>query len=273
MNKRETQALLGQFAIRPQHRLGQNFLVDDNLTQRILDAAQVSEQDLAIEIGPGLGALSRHLSQRAGKLVAVEIDPRLIAPLQQVLADAPNSQIIEADAQAVDFSRLEPDWPGETVVLANLPYYITTPIIEKLVCERPQARQFVFMVQKEAAERLLAQPGSKLYGPTAVLLAWHGPAQRLFPLLPQSFWPKPHVDSVVISIGRKPNADPETAQQRKHWLRFLNNCFRQRRKTLGNNLENIGPILEQLGLPSKVRAEQMSLEQFRQIYDLLQSSK
>ncbi|NLO36256.1 MAG: 16S rRNA (adenine(1518)-N(6)/adenine(1519)-N(6))-dimethyltransferase RsmA, partial [Clostridiaceae bacterium] len=130
MNKKETQALLEQFAIRPQHRLGQNFLVDDSLTGRILEEAQISKQDLVIEIGPGLGALSRPLSQTAGKLVAVEIDGRLIAPLRQVLGDAPNSEIIEGDAQQVNFSRLAQDWPHETVVLANLPYYITTPIIE-----------------------------------------------------------------------------------------------------------------------------------------------
>ncbi|MDW7657659.1 MAG: 16S rRNA (adenine(1518)-N(6)/adenine(1519)-N(6))-dimethyltransferase RsmA, partial [Bacillota bacterium] len=203
MNRHETENLLRQFNIRPTHSLGQNFLVDEWVGQHIIQVAGPEHTDQVIEIGPGLGALTRELATAAGRIVAIEIDRHLIPVLEQVLTSYENCLVLNQDALKTDLAVLAEAWQGPTLVIANLPYYITTPIIEKILCELPECRRLVFTVQKEAADRLLTGPGSKAYGPTAILLALHGAAIRGLTVPPAAFWPRPHIDSAVLVIERE----------------------------------------------------------------------
>jgi 16S rRNA (adenine1518-N6/adenine1519-N6)-dimethyltransferase len=279
MDRHETEKLLRQFGIRPTHSLGQNFLVDERVGQHILQMAGPERDDQVIEIGPGLGALTRELAAAAGRIVAVEIDRHLIPVLEHVLMISDNCQILNQDALNTDLAALAAEWPGPTLVTANLPYYITTPIIEKILCELPECRRLVFTVQKEAADRLLAGPGSKAYGPAAILLALHGTAKCSLIIPPAAFWPRPHIESTVLVIAREtttPGAGqlPSAPHDRRQFLRFLNQCFRQRRKKLANNLpalpdRPIRAILEQGGLSPDIRAEQMAPDQFLVLWHLL----
>jgi 16S rRNA (adenine1518-N6/adenine1519-N6)-dimethyltransferase len=279
MDRHETEMLLRQFGIRPTHSLGQNFLVDERVGQHILQLAGPERDDQVIEIGPGLGALTRELAATAGRIVAVEIDRHLIPLLEQVLMKCDNCRILNQDALKTDLAALAAEWPGPTLVAANLPYYITTPIIEKILCELPACRRLVFTVQKEAADRLLAGPGSKAYGPAAILLALHGAAKCSLTIPPAAFWPRPHIESTVLVINRETrvpgnNQLPSAPQDRRQFLRFLNQCFRQRRKKLANNLpalpdRPIREILEQSGLSPDIRAEQMAPDQFLVLWHLL----
>lgn len=281
MDRQETEALLKQFGIQPTHSLGQNFLVDPLVAGRILSACALTPDNQVIEIGPGLGAMTRLAAQTAGRVAAIEIDRHLIPVLKQVLAAFPHCRVIHQDALKTDIGSLADGWSGETIVLGNLPYYITTALIEHVLCDLPMARRCVFMLQKEAADRLLRGPGTKSYRPTTILLALHGSSRCLFQVSPEAFWPRPHIASTVILIEKAGHAAdcPDsrldgcfTSDRQTRWLflRFLERCFRQRRKKLSHNLPcgmGLSPasLLEQAGLEAAVRAEQV---QPRQFYDL-----
>jgi len=276
MNRQETLAILEQHGIRPTRSLGQNFLTDDRVVERICQCAALSENDLVLEIGPGIGGLTRAMARQAGRVVAIEIDRHVMPALRDVLADRHNCTILHMDALEADLAALAADWSGPVKVVANLPYYITTPLISKALVELPQCTQMVLMIQKEAAARVSATPGSKQYGPLAVLAACFGKARRELVVSPGSFYPQPGVDSCVISLTR------ENKMQLAHWpafQRFLEACFAQRRKTLANSLRAAGypadqlarlpAILAGLGLPDNVRAEMLTAEQFIVLSDEL----
>lgn len=277
MDLAQTKALLAQYDIRPTRSLGQNFLVDDRVVARICTLANLQPTDLVIEIGPGIGHLTRSLSQLAGRVITIEIDRHVLPALTAVMAGQANFTLIHADALQVAFADLTAGWPGPVKVIANLPYYITTPLITKIVREIPSFTRLVFMVQLEAAQRLLAQPGSKDYGPLGVLLHCLGSVRRAMNVSAAAFWPRPHVDSAVIEIEPRPS--PVAVADWDAFIRFVEACFQQRRKTLANSLRHdwmhdTGRVepqplvthLAALGLSDRIRAEAMTPTQFVQLY-------
>jgi 16S rRNA (adenine1518-N6/adenine1519-N6)-dimethyltransferase len=276
MNQAETKRLCTRYQILPSHHWGQNFLVDERIIDRICLAAEADQQDLVLEIGPGLGHLTRALADTAGRIIALEIDERFLPALAEVLADRPNSCVIAGDALRIPLADLTRDWSGSVLLAANLPYYITTPLIEKSLCELPHCRRFLFMLQRDAADRLLAAPGSRAAGPLAILAALHGPARRLLTVSAASFWPQPHVDSCVVVIDRDSATAAAAPIDRPAFYRLLGSCFAQRRKTLLNSmrqsgtqperLETVRAGLAALGRPSDVRAEQLSLAEWLTLY-------
>ena len=274
MNQKETRELLELFSLQPIQTLGQNFLVDDNICRRILEQAAPASDDLVLEIGAGLGALTRLAARSAGKVVAIEIDRYVLPALSHVLTGLDNVEIIHADARETDFRQLAAAWSGKVLVLGNLPYYITTPLITKIICELPQARSIILMVQREAAWRLMAPAGSRRYGPLAILAALYGQTEKLADVPRGSFYPQPHVDSVLLRLtGGHDLPDREFAPL----AAFLDRSFTRRRKTLINSWREAGmqtPMLAKSltdgGLPANVRPETVTPQQYLRLFGALQ---
>ncbi len=273
MDRQETLTLLRQFGIQPTRSLGQNFLIDDRITGRICQCAELNSADLVIEIGPGIGNLTRELAARAGRVIAIEIDRHVLPALEASLMACQNCTVIHADALTVDLALLVGDWPGPIKVVANLPYYITTPLIVKILCELSHCEQLVLMIQKEAAGRILTSPNSKQYGPLAILTACFGDASREMIVPAASFFPVPGVDSCIIRIKENHKLQINDWQA---FHRFLESCFAQRRKTLLNCLKAAGykperlnrlpDLLTEMKLAVNARAEMLSCSQFLTIY-------
>lgn len=236
-------------------RLGQHFLRDETILERIAEAAAPEHEALLYEIGPGRGALTRHLAPRCDRLVAVELDRTLIAPLQ---VQFPQVEVVETDVLRFEFPRDE-----QYVVCGNLPYYITSPIVEHVLAIGPGLKRAVFLVQKEVAERLAARPHSRDYGYLSVITQLAGDVEFLFRVPPGSFSPPPKVDSAVVRITPRAGATVP-AELRK----FVSRCFLQKRKTLRNNLANLYPAIE--GRPEAgLRAEQLAMEDFPRLLQAL----
>jgi 16S rRNA (adenine1518-N6/adenine1519-N6)-dimethyltransferase len=238
-------------------RLGQHFLSSGAILERIAAAACPPDTPLVIEIGPGKGALTEHLLRRARRVVAVEIDPAMIEHLRRTFPDEPRLEIFEADALEVDFAR----W-GPAAITGNLPYYVATPILERVA---PVGG--VFLIQKEVAERVTARPGSKAYGYQTVLLGLLARSEILFTVKPGAFRPPPKVDSAVIRLSPHGRAAELGIADPRKFLEFVSACFRQKRKTLRNNLAglNLGESIDAMPEAS-LRAEQLTLEQFAELY-------
>lgn len=275
MDKQETLALCEQFQIRPTKSLGQNFLIQESVSRRIAALADLSSSDLVIEIGPGLGALTVELAAAAGKVIAIEIDRHLIPALQQTMSQFANATIVHEDALKTNLRQMVDGWSGPVKLAANLPYYITTPLIEKMIVDLPQSSSMILMLQEEAADRLLAKPGSKLYSPLAILAAQYGRGEKAFSVPAAAYMPQPHVDSCVVSL----QADPgQTLANWPRYQRFLETCFAQRRKTLLNNLRTVGLTVEQMqdvrrflaasGLSEGVRAEAVGYADFAELFQI-----
>ena len=275
MDKQETLALCEQFQIRPTKSLGQNFLIQESVSRRIAALADLSSSDLVIEIGPGLGALTVELAAAAGKVIAIEIDRHLIPALQYKMSQFANSTIIHEDALKTNLRQLTDGWTGPVKLAANLPYYITTPLIEKMIVELPQSTAMILMLQNEAADRLLAKPGSKLYSPLAILAVQYGRGEKVFSVPASAYMPQPHVESCVVTLT------PAASQPPMNWpryQRFLETCFAQRRKTLLNNLRTVGLTIEQMqdvrrfladrGLAESVRAEAVGAIDFAALFQI-----
>jgi 16S rRNA (adenine1518-N6/adenine1519-N6)-dimethyltransferase len=243
--------------------LGQHFLFQRSILERIAAAACPPDSPLCIEIGPGPGGLTACLLDRCERLVAIELDPGLAAALRLTFERQPRLQVIEADVLQTDLSQ----W-GPAVVCGNLPYYITSPIVEQVLSLPPEILlQAVFLVQKEVADRLAAQPGSRDYGYLTVATQLRCRVERLFVVKPSSFKPPPKVDSAVVRLT--PHAEPPAADARA-FLRFASACFRQKRKTLLNNLSAIYPRELVAVLPEAgKRAEQLSIPDLLRIFGRL----
>lgn len=238
-------------------RLGQHFLTNGAILERIAKAVCPVPEELVVEIGPGRGALTRKLLERAGRVIAIEIDPFLAAHLRQKFAADPRLEVIHADILDVDLTQ----WPGAPIA-GNLPYYITSPIIEKAV--RTHSARAVFLMQKEVAERLTATPGGRDYGYLTVQTALFADARFLFEVAPGAFRPPPKVDSAVVLL--EPHTRDFGAPDRDRFLRFLSQCFRQKRKTLRNNLaEHYGKEVDAWP-EAQLRAEQIGLEKFAEMF-------
>lgn len=213
-----------------------------------------------IEIGPGKGALTAHLAQRAARLIAIEVDPELAAPLRQRF---PDLELVEGDVLGVDLA----PW-GEAVIVGNLPYYITSPILEKTLALGPLLKRAVFLVQREVAERLVAAPGSRDYGYLSVRTQYMARAELLFTVPPKAFRPPPKVDSAVVRLIPRAGLEPDS-----DFLRFAGLCFHQKRKTLRNNLvARYGPLTAEQLPEGGLRAEQLSVAELMAIHQRLKNA-
>ena len=270
--KREvTQYILKRFGLHMNKKLGQNFLIDADVVEEIIDAAQINPDDTVLEIGPGIGTLTQGLLEAGAEVFAVEIDKRLPSILQHTLEGYDNLHIINADILKIDIKELIGNRPFK--VAANLPYYITTPIIMSLLESALPITKIVTMVQKEVAERMTAVPGSKIYGALSVAVQYYSQPQICFNVPPHSFMPSPEVESSVI-VCDVYDKRPVCPIDEKMLFSVVKAAFGQRRKTLNNSLsstgwakEDIKRILLKSGIDEKRRGETLSLQEFVTIAD------
>lgn len=258
-----------------QKKYGQNFLVDSNVLERIIGAARVTAEDCVLEIGPGIGTMTQVLAERAGKVIAVEIDRNLIPILEDTLSPYSNVTIINEDILKLDLKELirEQGEGRPLKVVANLPYYITTPIIMNLLEGGAPIGSITVMVQREVAERMQAGPGTKDYGALSLAVQYYAQPQVVANVPPNCFIPRPNVGSAVICLT-KYDTPPVRCREREMFA-IIRASFNQRRKTLANSLGNAGvlglsrervtEILEEMGLPAMVRGEALTLEQFAEL--------
>lgn len=249
-------------------RLGQHFLVSQSALRRIAEAACPDSQVQVIEIGPGKGALTAWLLDRAEHVIAVELDSRLAVHLRERFGSHPRLLVVEADVLETDLSQ----W-GRAPVVGNLPYYITSPILEKVLRLGPDlVPHAVFLIQREVAERLVARPGTRDYGFLTVQTQFFARPELLFTVPPGAFQPPPKVDSAVVRLTLRPEAERVVTEDTDGFLRFLGRSFAQKRKTLRNNLAGFYGKNALDGLPeASLRAEQLPLEQFAALYRRLAS--
>lgn len=236
-----TQAILRTYHLRAKHSLGQNFLIDLNVLREIMDAADLTKDDDVIEIGPGIGGLTEQLAQRAHRVVAFELDAKLIPVLHQVLKPYPNVKIINQDILKANLPQVIHDEFGDqraVKIVANLPYYITTPIIVELMKGHARFNSMAVTMQKEVADRLVAQPGHKTYGAISVLLQYLNQVKITDLISRKAFFPKPKITSAVVALQRKATLKPEVFDLDK-FQSFVRSCFMHRRKTLQNNLKSL----------------------------------
>lgn len=267
-----------------QKKYGQNFLVEPGILQSIVDAAGITETDAVLEIGPGIGTLTQYLAERAGAVIAVEIDKALIPILGDTLSAYPNVTVINEDILKVDIVRLAEEYNGGKPfkVVANLPYYITTPIIMKLFESHAPLDSITVMVQTEVAERMQTGPGSKDYGALSLAVQYYSKPKIVTHVPPSCFIPRPKVGSTVISLLRYEQPPVRTADE-GFLFALIRASFNMRRKTLVNGLsgaadlhvtkEEAAAALEKMGLPANVRGETLTLEQFAQLGTLLYKEK
>ncbi len=241
-------------------KLGQHFLRNAGVLRRIAEAAVPEPGGVVIEIGPGRGALTRYLLEKARQVVAIEVDAALAGELRRRFAGAPNLEIIRANILDIDLSRYMP-----AAIAGNLPYYITSPILEKVWGLAPWFPRAVFLVQKEVADRLTAEPGNRAYGYLTAATRVFAETRVLCRVSPGSFSPPPKVDSAVVVL--EPHREPLVAEPAR-FLKFLAACFRGKRKTLRNNLRTLYPEISALP-EAQLRAEQLSLEQLVKLYRAL----
>ena len=264
-------AIMARYGLRPQHRLGQNFLVDGRVLDAIIAAAGLDSGDLVLEIGPGLGTLTRRLAASAGRVLCIELDRALVTALQEtVLAEFGNVEIIHGDANRVDLHKLltERLSPGRKAkVVANLPYYITTPLVMRLLEERLPLQRLVVMVQREVADRMVSPPGSKASGALSVAVQYYTEASIVKRVSRAAFLPQPDVDSAVVRMEVRP--EPPVDASPEEFFRVVKAAFGQRRKSLANALTALGvtkdavqEALQAAGIDGNRRGESLSLEEF-----------
>lgn len=263
-----------------QKKFGQNFLIDTTVLERIISSADITGEDCVLEIGPGIGTMTQYLAERAGEVVAVEIDKALIPILEDTLSAYDNVTVINEDILKVDINRIvEERNNGRPIkVVANLPYYITTPIIMGLFESRVPLKSITIMVQKEVADRMQVGPGTKDYGALSLAVQYYAKPKIVANVPPNCFIPRPNVGSAVIRLDRYENPPVHVAEERRMFA-LIRASFNQRRKTLVNGLCNAKELqltkeqvllaLDRMGLPATVRGETLTLEQFACLSNLL----
>ncbi|MCW6664609.1 16S rRNA (adenine(1518)-N(6)/adenine(1519)-N(6))-dimethyltransferase RsmA [Aerococcaceae bacterium NML191219] len=262
--------------------LGQNFLVEPRMLEKMIEAGQVDATTTVIEIGPGIGALTEYLARHAKRVLAFEIDQRFVTILAETLADYDNVQVVHRDILSVDFAEPEFAWlkdEEKLIVVANLPYYITTPIIMNLIASGLPFQSLVMMMQKEVAERMTASVGTKAYNSLTVAIQNEMESDIAFIVPKNVFIPKPNVDSAVLRLKRRSQPQVEVSDN-EAFQRFVQNAFKQRRKTLWNNLksayvneayaaEQLEQALERVGIQATRRAETLTIQEFAQLFEAM----
>ncbi|MDO4619675.1 MAG: 16S rRNA (adenine(1518)-N(6)/adenine(1519)-N(6))-dimethyltransferase RsmA [Lachnospiraceae bacterium] len=279
-NSVHTIAVLKSYGISARKKYGQNFLIDESVLQAAVDAAGVTEDDCVLEIGPGIGTLTQYLAYAAGKVCAVEIDRSLLPILEDTLMGWSNVRVINADVLKLDLRELvmEENAGRPVKVVANLPYYITTPIIMQLFESGAPIKSMTVMVQKEVADRMQAKPGTKDYGALTLAVSYYADPSIVRIVHPSSFLPQPGVDSAVIHLERH-EKPPVEVKDEKILMDLIRASFNQRRKKLTNGITNYAGFsytkeqaeqaVADAGLDPQVRGEQLTLEQFAAIADRL----
>jgi 16S rRNA (adenine1518-N6/adenine1519-N6)-dimethyltransferase len=277
-----TREILEKYGFSFKKSLGQNFLIDTNILRKIVDFAELSEETGAIEIGPGIGALTEQLARRAKKVVAFEIDKRLLPILADTLSPYGNVRIIHKDVLKADIHRViaeEFTDVADIMVVANLPYYVTTPIIMKLLTDRLPIRGIVVMLQKEVADRISAKPGTKDYGSLSIAIQYYTEAETVMTVPRTVFIPQPNVDSAVIRL-KKRQQPPVDVEDEPFFFQVVRASFAQRRKTILNNLvnnlpngkamkEQIERVLTETDIDPRRRGETLTMEEFAALSNAL----
>ena len=278
VDSKETIAVLQKTNFQFKKQFGQNFLIDSSVLDHIISHAKIQKEDLVIEIGPGIGTLTEALCEHAGQVIAIEIDDKLIPILEENLADKENFRLLHQDVLKVNFTELLKEYPDfrSVKVVANLPYYITTPILMSLLEQKLPLSSITVMVQKEVAERMQAGPGSKDYGALSLAVQYYSKPEIVQEVPPHCFIPRPKVSSMVIhlSVYKK---SPVECENPEYLFKTIKASFMQRRKTLVNALaaglgidkEVIKSVLSALSFPENVRGETLSLDEFAEISDNL----
>ena len=279
-NPQETIAVLQKYNFAFQKKFGQNFLIDPRVLEKIIKAAEITEDDCVLEIGPGIGTMTQHLACAAKKVIAVEIDRALIPILQDTLSGWDNVKIINEDVMKVDLAKLAEEENGgkPLKVVANLPYYITTPIIMGLFENHVPLKSITVMVQREVADRMQVGPGTKDYGALSLAVQYYAKPYIVANVPPNCFMPRPKVGSAVIRLERY-EEPPVKVKDEKLMFRIIRASFNQRRKTLANGLKNsaeldftkeeIAAAIAGIGKEPGVRGETLTLEEFARLADEL----
>lgn len=279
-NPKNTIEIIQKYEFMFQKKFGQNFLIDTHVLEKIISSAGVTKDDCVLEIGPGIGTMTQYLAENARQVVAVEIDKNLIPILGETLAEYDNVTIINEDILKVDIKAIADQYnDGRPIkVVANLPYYITTPIIMGLFESGVPIDNITVMVQKEVADRMQEGPGSKDYGALSLAVQYYAEPEIVANVPPNCFIPRPNVGSAVIRLTRHKEM-PVKVNDAEHMFRIIRASFNQRRKTLQNGLNNSPEIpyskekileaIERMGLPATVRGEALSLAQFAELSDIL----
>ncbi|SDQ04345.1 dimethyladenosine transferase [Virgibacillus subterraneus] len=271
---KRTQEILKKYGFSFKKSLGQNFLIDVNILENIIKEVGIDKSTLAIEIGPGIGALTEQLALHADQVIAYEIDQRLLPILEDTLKEYENVQVVhqdilDANVDEIIKNHLKPDQPVH--VVANLPYYITTPILTKLLRDKLPVTSFTVMIQKEVAERMAAKPNNKSYGSLTIAVQYYTNAEVLMNVPKSVFMPQPNVDSSVLRLTTR-DEPPVQVNDEDYFFSIVQACFAQRRKTLRNNLvryfndtydkEMISVILERIGIDGTRRGESLNMQEF-----------
>ena len=279
-NPQETIAVLQRYGFNFQKKYGQNFLIDTHVLDKIIGAAQIGPDDFVLEIGPGIGTITQYLAEAAREVVAVEIDTKLIPILQDTLKEYDNVTVLNEDILKVDIRKIAEEKNGgkPIKVVANLPYYITTPIIMGLFESEVPLDSITVMVQKEVADRMQVGPGTKDYGALSLAVQYYAEPYIVANVPPNCFIPRPAVGSAVIRLTRY-QEKPVKVNDASFMFKIIRASFNQRRKTLQNGLYNSSELripkektvaaLEEMGLTPTIRGEKLSLEEFAQLSDIL----
>ena len=283
-NPKNTIEIIQKYEFMFQKKFGQNFLIDTHVLEKIISAAGITKNDCVLEIGPGIGTMTQYLAENAGHVVAVEIDRNLIPILKETLTDYDNVTVINEDILRVDIKALAEEYNGgkPIKVVANLPYYITTPIIMGLFESGVPIDNITVMVQKEVADRMKEGPGSKDYGALSLAVQYYAEPEIVANVPPNCFIPRPNVGSAVIRLTRHKEM-PVEVKDPALMFKIIRASFNQRRKTLQNGLgnaselpytkEQIAAAIAEMGLTPTIRGEALSLAQFAQLSDILGAMK
>lgn len=271
--------IIRHYDIKPRKKLGQSFLIDQNVIQKIAAAADIAKEDIVVEIGAGIGVLTENLAQRSRKLIAVELDEKLVEILKEKLVRYGNAEVYSGDILKLDFNSISTTYKCKLKVIGNVPYNISSPLVFHLLDSREAISGFILMLQKEVVERLAAGPGSKSYGVPSVLLQMFASVEKVFNVPADCFYPRPKVESAVIRgiFLEKPRMELSSAA---FFTQLVKASFAQRRKMLINNLkhsrllseieeEKIRDILENAGIDGRRRGETLSVKEFGNLSNML----
>lgn len=282
VNPKNTIDIINKYQFTIQKKYGQNFLIDSNIIDKIIKAADINKEDFILEIGPGIGTLTQFLCEHGGKVLAVEIDKKLIPVLDETLEAYDNVEVINEDILKIDLEKLikEKNQGKKIKLVANLPYYITTPIIMKLFESSIEIENITIMVQKEVADRIQSGPGTKAYGSLSIVSQYYSKPHIAAIVPANCFIPRPKVDSAVLCL--QPHSEPVVQLDNEDmFFKLVRSSFNQRRKTLANSINNAGitslskeEIIDSivpLGKPENVRGEALTLEEFANLSNIIYS--